>query len=167
MREVGSLLGYLTARGANILTACDRYSQLLLLPLGVPPMPVPACSTQKSFQDREVWRVLTTTGVGNVTPSSISSAQHAQTCCQLFQGFTAACSGCPPYQGPAVGPRRCFAVGVRPMHSSSLALPVASVLASRSASLRPPVLFFFLMPSVCRRQPHLCRILKGRSCHRH
>ena len=39
---------------------------LLVLPLGVPPMPAPACFTQCVSQDSEVWMVLTT-DVGNVT----------------------------------------------------------------------------------------------------
>ena len=39
-------------------------SQVLLLPLGVPSMPVPACLTQSLSQDSENRRVLTSTGVG-------------------------------------------------------------------------------------------------------
>ena len=42
-------------------------SQLPLLPLSIPPMLTPACSKQSLSQDREVWRVLTTTDVENVT----------------------------------------------------------------------------------------------------
>ena len=45
--------------------SCPLCSQMLLLPLGVPPMPVPACLT--CCHDTEVCRVLTTTDVRNVS----------------------------------------------------------------------------------------------------
>ena len=41
-------------------------SQVLLLPVGAPPMLVPACYAQSLSQDGEIWRVLTTTDVGSV-----------------------------------------------------------------------------------------------------
>ena len=78
-------------------------SQGLLLPLGVPRMPAPVCSTPKLSQYSGVWGVLTTADVGNVTQGQgvpdhqvlpISAAQHAQAFCKLFQGFTAV--GVPP-----------------------------------------------------------------------
>ena len=74
----------------------SRYSQVLLLPLGAPRMPVLACPIRRLSQDSEVWRVLTT-DVGNVTEGQgvpdhqalpISGAQDVQAFCQLFQGFT-------------------------------------------------------------------------------
>ena len=54
LREVGSLLGSLTAEG-EIVFYCvrvgesSRYSQVLLLPLGVPLLPAPAMLHTKSF----------------------------------------------------------------------------------------------------------------------
>ena len=45
----------------------SQSSQVLLLPLGIPLLLVPACSTQSLSQDSKVWRVLATTDVGNVT----------------------------------------------------------------------------------------------------
>ena len=42
-------------------------SEVLLLPLGIPPTPAPACSTRSLSQDSGVWRVLTTADVGNAT----------------------------------------------------------------------------------------------------
>ena len=85
----------------------SRYSQLLLLPVGVPPMPAPARSTQSLSQGCGVWRVLTTTDKGNVTQGQgvpdhqvlpISHAQHTQTFCHLFRWFTAraVCQLAPP-----------------------------------------------------------------------
>ena len=41
----------------------SRYLELLILPLGVPPTPAPACFTQILSQDSEVYRALTTTDV--------------------------------------------------------------------------------------------------------
>ena len=90
------------------------YSQTLMLPLGVPPMLALACSTQNLSQDRQVWRVLTATDVGNVTPGQgvldhqvlrISGAQHVLAFCQLVQGFTAhaGCSEGFSSQQPAAG----------------------------------------------------------------
>ena len=128
LQEVGSLFGYLTA-GINYCY-CVRvrqlfhYSQLLLLPMGVPPMLAPACSTQRLSQDCEVWRVLTTTQVGNVTQGhgfQITKCYHQW--CAAFSGSLPVVSGihrrcrwsgCFSHQGPTVGPRQCFAVSVRP-----------------------------------------------------
>ena len=60
-------------------------SQVLLLPLGIPPMPAPARTTQSLTQDSEIWTALTTADVGNVIQGQgvsnhqvlpISAAQH-------------------------------------------------------------------------------------------
>ena len=50
------------------------YSQVLLLPIGVPPMAAPAMLHLQSH-DREVWRALTTTDVGNVTQARGSASR--------------------------------------------------------------------------------------------
>ena len=42
-------------------------SQMLLLPLGVPPTPAPVCFTHSHSHDSEIRRVFTTSDVGNVT----------------------------------------------------------------------------------------------------
>ena len=81
------------AAGENILSArvgqLSLFSQIMLLPPGVPPMPALACF-KSSYS--EVWRVLTTTNVGNVTQGQwvpdhqmfcISDAQHFQAFCHL------------------------------------------------------------------------------------
>ena len=90
-------------------------SQVLLLPLGVP-MPLLACFTPKYFQDSQIWRVLTTTDVGNGTQGQgfrntksypSNGAQHFQAFC--FFGGTSRClgsvvreQGCPvPCEGGA------------------------------------------------------------------
>ena len=57
-----------TARPQVFWVCVCLCSQVLLLPLGVSPMPAPARFLRSFPQDREVWRVLTTTSyVGNVT----------------------------------------------------------------------------------------------------
>ena len=66
LREGGNLVGYLSPWGESCLYCMrvgqvPRYSQVLLLPLGIPPMPALACFTQTLPQESEVWRVLTTT----------------------------------------------------------------------------------------------------------
>ena len=45
----------------------SHYSQLLLLPVGIPPMPVPKCSTQNLAHFTGVESVLNTTKMKNVT----------------------------------------------------------------------------------------------------
>ena len=54
--EVGRLLGYLTAKDKHFncvrVGHFSRYSQVLLLPLGVPPMPARACSTERVLNGR-------------------------------------------------------------------------------------------------------------------
>ena len=89
-----------------------------------------------SFQDSEIWRLLTTADVGNVTHGQgvpdhqvlpIGGAQHVNAFCQLFQGSTACavCSGCFSNQGPASGPRQCWAVAVRPTKTLRWGLGIA------------------------------------------
>ena len=72
MREVGSPLGKPQQLGKNHLYyvrvgRVSLCSQVLLLPLGVPPMAALASSTQNPSQDSGIWRVLTITNMGNVT----------------------------------------------------------------------------------------------------
>ena len=102
---------------------CCRYLQMLLLPLGIPPIPLPACSTQ-NWSHSELWRVLATTNMGNVTQGHhvlpISDAQHAQAFCHLFQRFTVLAPSVGVFRPPRpccgahAGPRQCCVVGVHP-----------------------------------------------------
>ena len=48
LQEVGSLLGYVTARDNYCVRVgqLSPYSQVLLLPHGIPPMPAEACTTK-------------------------------------------------------------------------------------------------------------------------
>ena len=103
----------------------SRYSHVLLLPIGVPPMLAPAYSTQSVAQDNEVWRVLTTTDVGNLIHSQrfpdhqvlpISGEQHVRAFCQLFRRFHHQCSVQWVFllPRPVAGPEQCCAVGIHP-----------------------------------------------------